>query len=199
MRDRRPTRRLFWGRGAMGEHPDRRAGPREAPGQNRVRDSRCPLHSLRPGEHLCSRRRHPVPQSACGPMSTTVCAWASSAGRRRPQSSGSFGDRTECSGQDVECLVQVCTGDYLRAPVIGDRVCSCADEEHGIRNPGEYLRTEQWSVEDFLARLPSATSDRRGCHCRPRRRIAGRAGGGHVCHTSYRSAPESPSRSWFRA
>ena len=62
-------------------------------------------------------------------------------------------DWTERRGQRVECLIQVFTGDRLRAPVVSDRTCRGADEKHGVRNPGEHLRAKQWAVDDVLARL----------------------------------------------
>ena len=44
-------------------------------------------------------------------------------------------------------------GDCLRAPVVDDRACRCAEEENGIGNPGEHLRAKQRAVDDVLARL----------------------------------------------
>src|SRR5712691_6267977 len=64
-----------------------------------------------------------------------------------------YGDRTEGNGQDIECLVQVFAGDRLRASVVDDRACRGADEEDGVRNPGEHLRAKQRAVDDVLARL----------------------------------------------
>ena len=65
----------------------------------------------------------------------------------------SYRDRTEGGGQSVERFIQVFPGDRLRAPVVDDRACRCAEEENGIGNPGEHLRAKQWAVDDVLARL----------------------------------------------
>jgi hypothetical protein len=65
----------------------------------------------------------------------------------------SYRDRSEGCGQSVECFIQVFPGDRLRAPVVGDRACRCAEEEDGIRNPGEHLRAKQRAVDYFSARL----------------------------------------------
>ncbi|HLA14822.1 MAG TPA: hypothetical protein VJZ25_07345, partial [Gemmatimonadaceae bacterium] len=41
----------------------------------------------------------------------------------------------------------------MRAPVVDDGACRCAEEEDGIPNPGDYLRPKQRAVDDVLARL----------------------------------------------
>ena len=65
----------------------------------------------------------------------------------------SYRDRTEGRGQSVERFIQVFPSDRLRAPVVNDRTCRRAEEENGIRNPGEHLRAKQRAIDDVLARL----------------------------------------------
>ena len=65
----------------------------------------------------------------------------------------SYRDRTEGGGQSVERFIQVFPGDRLRAPVVNDRACRCAEEEDGIGNPREHLRAKQRAVDNVLARL----------------------------------------------
>ena len=86
-------------------------------------------------------------------MSAMVSARASSSARRTTQSPGVTGTGLRVSGQSVECFIQVFPGDRLRAPVVDDRACRCAEEEDGVRNPGEHLRAKQRAVDDVLARL----------------------------------------------
>ena len=137
----------------MGAHvPTDQPGPgkRHVKVTRVTRDAR--LHGLRPGEHLCigvitpfrSQRARDVYHGMR--MGLKCC-------KAQGPTPWRLGDRTECSGQGVECLVQVCTGDDVRTPVVSDRMCRGTDKEHSIRNPREHLRAKQWTVEDVLARL----------------------------------------------
>src|SRR5215471_3140091 len=44
-------------------------------------------------------------------------------------------------------------GDRLRASIVNERACRCAEEEDRIRNPRKRLWTKHWAVDDILARL----------------------------------------------
>ena len=109
-------------------------------------------HGLRPGEQLCigavtsfrSQRARNVHQGMSLGLKFSEA---------QDPITWSYRDRTEGRGQSVERFIQVFPSDRLRAPVVNDRACRCAEEEDGVRNPGEHLRAKQRAVDDVLARL----------------------------------------------
>ena len=61
--------------------------------------------------------------------------------------------RTEGVGKGVECFIQVSPGDRLRASIVNQRACRCAEEQDRVRNPGERLWAKHWALDDVLASL----------------------------------------------
>ena len=152
-RERCPSQRLLRGRRVMRERvpTDKpRPGKRHVKITHVARDIR--LRGLRPGEHLCIGAVTPFRGQRARHVHHGMRVGLKGRESQGPIPWG-LGERTERSGQGVECLVQVCAGDYLRTSIIGVRTCRGTHEKHGVRNPGEHLRAKQWTVEDVLAGL----------------------------------------------
>src|SRR4029453_8019096 len=152
-RDCRPTQRVLRGRRAVRE---RLPKDKPRPWKCCVKIADVTLYAgapgPRPGEHLCVGIVTPFRSQRARNVRHGMSPGLEFSEAQHPIT-WSYRGRTEGRGQRVECFIQVFPRDRLRASVVADGACRFTEEENGVRNPGEHLRTKQRAVDDVLARL----------------------------------------------